>query len=206
MYEYVQFVNVTRDSMIDFLKEFDYNKLTKSIWETISNRLQQEINKEEDKNNTRYITKTSNSSSEGIKIEFNDNNNFDGIINYLKNQTNDNILETILNVTPSTLYSSSYPATNLLDDNPSHYYGTQSIPNSWICFEFKNYLFQPEKYCIKSSNFSRDSYHPKSWVIEGSNDKISWIIIDDVHSCKSLNKPNEFREFTITKCNKNISF
>lgn len=75
--------------MFDFLNEFDCNELMKSIWKTISNRLQQEINKdkEEDKNNTRYITKTLNSSSEGIKIEFNDNNNFDGIINYLKNQT-----------------------------------------------------------------------------------------------------------------------
>ena len=180
------------------MNDFDYNDLTRSIWQTLSNRLQQEIIKdeEEDENNTRYTTKTSNSSMKGINIELKEDSKFDGIINYLKNQTNDNILETILNVTTSTLYSQSYPATYLLDDDPRHYFGTQNKENSWICFEFKNHQVKLTHYKIKTNN---GGCNIRNWKLEGSNDKESWELLDEQMNCEYTHGDNKVHSFQINK-------
>lgn len=197
LYKYVYFFNVDLKTFDEFISQFDINCLTLDIWHSFASIIRDNCLKSK---NRQIIANRYGKPKEFVYGTDLSN----GVFNFLKMCSN---LKDEVDVTCSS--KSQFikdPFVVLNYDNAKSYFCSDDIANSWICFEFKNYLFQPEKYCIKSSNFSRDSYHPKSWVIEGSNDKISWIIIDDVHSCKSLNKPNEFREFTITKCNKKFKF
>lgn len=205
MYEYIQFVNVTSKMMKIFCYNFDYNQLTKPIWDRISDRLQLEIVKtnedHENNNKARYSTSNTNESKEGIKIESNNDKNFDGIINYIKNQTNNNVFEK-LSITPSTHFSSSNPATNLLNNNPNQYFGTQNQPNSWICFDFKEYRVKLTHYKIQT-NYGQCSM--RNWKLEGSTDNITWESLDEQINCKYTHGDNKIHTFQINE-NQNKEF
>lgn len=71
---------------------FDYNKLTHTIWLKLSERLRQEIvkNKEDEKKGKRYIN-SENKTSKGINIETKQDNEFDGIINSIKNNMKNDV-------------------------------------------------------------------------------------------------------------------
>lgn len=75
---------------------------------------------------------------------------------------------------------------------------TKDIPNSWICFEFKNHQIIPQSYIIRTIH-SEDNYHLKSWVVEGSNDKSNWIKIDEHKNDSSLKGQSRVHLFNITK-------
>lgn len=188
LYKYVSFVNITKNKMKEFIEIFDYNELDGEIWNSISKRLLKDDKNE--KENERYEEKVNN---KGITISFNGDNEFEGIIDYFRKKTNDNIINEML-ITASSIGNSSYPIKNLLNKDTNRKFLTQNTPNSWICFDFKNKKISPTHYSIQTHC---GCYLIKNWKLEGSNDNVSWDVIDEQTNCEFTHKSNIIHTFQI---------
>lgn len=167
LFEYVLFNNVSSAAMKEFLSVFDLNNINHAIWSSLSNRLQLEVQSGSEVKSSRYK-----------KIFFyekqpENGKHLDGIINFLKKQKNNNIDEE-LNISASSSNGSDWPPKNAISyDNPNIEFMSTNSPNSWLCFEFKNHTVIPNYYEIRSYCCGPNNIHPKSWVIEGSNDQLN---------------------------------
>ena len=75
---------------------------------------------------------------------------FDGIINYLRKQSN-NQIENEIKITASSIYDSNentYGPYNSIQYENQKIFCSQHSTNSWICFEFTNYQIIPTHYTI----------------------------------------------------------
>ena len=138
------------------------------------------------KNDTKIFQKEKKTFS--VKL----NKDFDGIINFLSKQSNGQI-ENYINVTASSNIKDCPPINSILYDDK----------NSWICFDFKDRRIIPSDYEIKSYSCSEFYDHPKSWIIECSNNKNDWITVDEQKDCNYLNGKNIVHTFAMNKANNN---
>lgn len=182
LYAHVLFENVELSAIDEFLNIFDYNDLSLESWKSISSRLRQTVKKSNDERPTaRYA-------DVGKLFEPKNESDFDGILKYLRDQTNNNI-ESKVNITASVL-DTGYPPSNtvIYEDKSKIFHADQSEPNPWICFEFKENRVSPTNYQIRSKHTEgQGGCHPKSWVIEGSNDNFGWEKLDEQSNCSILN-------------------
>ncbi|KAK8844509.1 hypothetical protein M9Y10_024374 [Tritrichomonas musculus] len=190
LYETVIFKNVSCDIIQEFRQIFDYNDLSGNTWISICDRFVEEI-KFEIKDKKRY--KSEVRSQKGQIFLPNEHGEFSGIINYLKSQSPNNT-ENVVNVTASSVSSSSCSPVNLINyQSKEQYYSQyQSDQNVWVLFDFKDHQIIPTDYTIRSTNYGgKDShYHPRNWVLEISNDNVKWDTIDKQIDCPYLN--NQF--------------
>ena len=196
LYETVFFENVSIHSIREFLSIFDCNDMTGCTWKRLSSRLSQDIVRKEsddvdDEDESEInINRYTKNEIKGRTFLYSRENEFNGIINYLKMQSNGEINK-LLNITASSISKSNYgnsnfdPSNVILYDDQKKVYMSENVPNSWICFDFRNNLIVPTEYTIKSSSTPSNSSKPKSWVIEGSNDSNNWEITE-----KFLKKKN----------------
>lgn len=194
LYEKVEFSNVSANAIKDFLDVFNVNDMTNETWRLLSFRLEQEIIKPtKQKLNARY---------NGISIPFKENGEFNGIINYLRNNIKASIYD-IINITASSGNNNKFgnPKNSIIFEDLSKDFRTNNSGDVWICFDFKSYRIIPSNYSIRSYNFGKDYPHPRSWVIEGSNDGEKWTIIDEQKDCSFLNGQNLVHTFTIQNSN-----
>lgn len=218
LYETVFFENVSISSIREFLSIFDWTNMTGSLWNRLSYRLSREINKNENKNNiSEYFT--NDYEEQVININrypkneiktrtflYSRENEFKGIINYLKLKSNGEISK-FINITASSIAKSINgntcfdPSNAVLFDDPKKVFMSENVPNSWICFDFKSNKIIPTEYTIKSSSTSANSSKPKSWVIECSNDNESWETVDEVTNCPYLNGAYLIHTFSIKNQN-----
>ena len=131
-------------------------------------------------------------------------NEFQGIINFLKNKSGN-----IGNEISFTFSSNNHEVATqnygnihnitLFNDLEKGFF-TKDLPDSWICLEFKNYKIIPTHYTIRTCN---SSPFLKDWIIEVCNDKRSWETIDEQKDCSYLNGYNYSHTFEISKPNLN---
>lgn len=98
LYEFVIFENVYEDMIEEFLSVYDYNDLTHETWISITNRLKQPIQRDKKETTTtltttRYEKQTKSilNENQGQTFSPGNSNSFNGIINFLKKQSNGNI-------------------------------------------------------------------------------------------------------------------
>ena len=137
-----------------------------------------------------------------IRKLFYTTNPFSGIFDYLTktfkgNPHSKNIIEII----PSSSSSSSNYV-RLLDYNWDNYWASSNRPNSYIRFNFKQYKVKINAYTLKSRSESPGGGHPKSWVIEGSNDGSSWEVIDTRDNDSCINGSRLVHTFTFPNISK----
>ena len=84
----------------------------------------------------------------------------------------------------------------LYDDLGKRFYSGRE-KNCSICFDFKDNRVIPTDYTIRSIAWMPNSCHPKSWVIEGSNNKLNWEIIDEKVNCPLLNGSSIVKTFSV---------
>lgn len=139
----------------------------------------------------------------GKSFPFTSNNEFNGIINYLREKSNGNITNEI-DFTASSSYNEisdnfGHVSNIAIFDNDEKGFFTKSIPNSWICLDFKDHKIIPTDYTI---NTCSGGPYPMSWVIEASNDNnSSWDPIDEQRDYPDFNGPNLSHSFKIGKEN-----
>jgi hypothetical protein len=116
--------------------------------------------------------------------------NHEGIISFMKKESPNSVLIE----TSSSYNASSYPIENLFVYDSSTF-GTQNSSNSSITFTFHGKKISVSKYFIRSVGsgiFTQDTL--KNWILEGSNDKSRWTLIDYKINETSLNQDDS--EFT----------
>ena len=122
------------------------------------------------------------------------NNSNKGIIDYFKNNSN---IDDEIKITASSVFDESIILKNLFDieNNKSVY--TKEESNSWFCFEFQKRRVIISNYLMKSNCTRPNMWHPKCWVLEGSNDNVKWLKIDEQNNCSVLNGKLKSHVFTI---------
>ena len=189
LYEFIQFENVSSECMKHFLTLYDHNDITCGMWTRLSCRLEKELNSD-NKNQKRYTNQMNLLTQTQTEIiEFEPKDSFNGIIQYLKTQSNGQI-EKEIDITASSIYDNSETRqpSNVIRYGDSFYsFYSQDQPNNWLCFDFKHWRIIPTDYTIKSYNVTQNYRSLKSWAIEGSSDNLSWIPIDTQENCAYLN-------------------
>ncbi|KAK8854451.1 hypothetical protein M9Y10_017013 [Tritrichomonas musculus] len=119
------------------------------------------------------------------------------MINYIRENGN---IDNDLQVTASSIGNSGerfQPRTVLLKENVGYYFHTKSEPGSWLTIDFKDHRIIPTAYTIRSANEYQNWHHPKSWVIQVSNDNNTWRTIDTVNDSPYLNGSRLFHTYKI---------
>lgn len=190
-YKFVDFANVEISSLNEFISIFDYNDLTKEMWDDFISCFKNQIQNSNDKKECKH--KYKKQKPKGIEFQAK-NNEFNGIFKYLKTQSN---IKNEIQISASSICSGQI--NDLLDfDDKSSFFETNSKPNSWICFEFINHKIIPSSYIIRTID-SENNDHLKSWIVEGSNDNKNWIKIDENQNCSHLKGSEKVHLFTISK-------
>ena len=124
---------------------------------------------------------------------------FEGIINSYRNSSKAGVYEEIL-IESSSIYMDDpkySPRNAIIYEDQTKFFSTQNQKKSWISFNFQNYHAYIHHYSIRSYNGPRNSIHPKTWMLEGSNDKIHWVTLDKQKDCDYLNGKNLSHAFPI---------
>lgn len=177
-------------------------KKKKKDKEKKKDKKKKEDKKKKDKKDKKEQDKKSSSDlkKQGIPFEYTGNNAFSGIFSQLRAETSNNI-ESVVQVTASS--QQSRKPLNVIQRERrglfggGGYFNSLNEPNSWICFDFKDRRVIPTNYSIRTIQGFPNTFYPKNWVIEGSNDNSNWKIIDEQNDCSYLKGDHVSHTFTI---------
>lgn len=176
----------------EFLNIFDFYYLTNDTWKSLNKRLLLDPTKAYKLPETKRYQKS-------IKIDYNFSNQFTGLLNHIRTKNPNSIFNEI-KITSSSLYKNDeeYSPQNVIQyENSNVEFCTSSQKNSWLCFDFIDHQIEPNYYLIRACDYKKNSDHPKSWVIEGSNDDINWDLLDTQNNNSNLNGANFVASFSI---------
>lgn len=198
LYEYVNFHNVTKNKMSEFLNIFSIFDITSKIWESFSTIIQQTAIDyiefmQNNQHNSRYNI--------DIDIKYEKNHEFEGIIQFLKKK-NQNNLNKVLEITSSSIYSNNIalsPQNVIKYDDLKSCFESENENDSWICFDFKDKRIKFTNYTVSTNDWEKGQGHLRSWVVEVSNDenKKDWKIVDKQENCDLLNGKRCVHTFSI---------
>jgi hypothetical protein len=123
---------------------------------------------------------------------------FCGIISYLTSTHGGNVYDRgIVDVTASSNYGAEYLPKYAVDLSCENGFGSQNVPNQWLCYDYKELRIIPSGYSIRSGLKTWDKRcYLRSWVIETSMDGSTWNVVDRRDRLSSLANA-EVRSFTI---------
>ena len=82
---------------------------------------------------------------------------------------------------------------NVVQLGTNSYFRSNDEPNSWICYDFKTRRVTPTSYML----ISDDRHYPRSWVLEVSNDRSTWEVIDRRDDNEDLKEQYVARHFAL---------
>ena len=82
LYDYFLFANLSSNSIAEFIRIFDLDDMSNEIWKSICDRLQQKV-ENKTTSSPRYSS-MQQATEKGKLIQFNGENQLDGIINFLR--------------------------------------------------------------------------------------------------------------------------
>lgn len=200
LFEYVHFTNISKEMIKQFLDIFNINDLTMDVWKSISTRLINNVLSMEYGSKNRYF--------KSVEINYNSKNKLNGILNYIRTKMPNSVFNEI-DIISSSIYQNNeqYSPRNIIQyENPNVEFCTINEDESWLLIDFKDHRITPNKYVIRSCDYDKDSEHPKTWVIEGSNDDQTWDLLDEQKTNASLNGPTSINSFPLKQLNKKYRF
>ena len=169
LFSYVNFNNLSIESIKKFTHNFDINDINSHIWKNIRQRLEQDISHQ--KSLQIFSTQT----IEKIPI-----------FKYLSEKFEGNVhTKNVVNITASSIYS-GYKVENIVEEDDKDFV-TNNEPDSWIKFDFKERKVLLDRYTLKTYNHSENDDHLKNWVLEVSDDDNNFTEIDRHENCGLLN-------------------
>ena len=123
----------------------------------------------------------------------------DGIIAYLTRECGGNVHDKgVVDVTARSYTENAKRVADLL--TPS-YYCSRYQPDSWICYDFKDFCVIPTSYAVRSYPYTRGGNHLRSWVIEVSKDGTdgSWTVIDRREGIRKLDREDAIANFVVRR-------
>ena len=202
LYDQVLFTNVENETLSDFIEHFNKDDMSEETWRNIKNRLKQTVTNRQIEDAERYIVKAKAKAqykykARGREFQPKGEQDFDGILNFLLSESNGNISEKV----EITASSDQQYCQNVTQYDTINCYQSSDTQNSWICFDFKNKRIIPKNYQIKSYNYGPSNHHPRTWIIEGSNDESKWTNLATENNCSYLNGRCLSHIFTFTNPN-----
>jgi hypothetical protein len=187
LFENVAFEFLSADAISQFVKSDIFPYLSFPVWTSVCRRLILKV-EPKTKNTNRYWIK---STEIPLTPEF----PLHGIISHLSRRCGGNVSEhNLVNVMASS-NSSGYRVQDVADLESDVKFATRDVPGSWICYDFKTFRIRPTGYAIRSQyDTGAGNCHLRCWVIEISDDGVSWLEIDRRQNNNDLNGQN------ITKC------
>ena len=208
--EYVHFEFLGDETIRLFANEswgFLVECLNKAIWERICDRLVCRVTIESqehlEKFKTRYRDGLEIGSFEPAREEFpvDERRPLHGILAHLTDKCGENVLDHgLIGVVASPKSRSRLCAVrNLFDLDGNNYFQSVDEPNQSVTIDFRNMKVGPTAYSIRTCNDGPGAGHPRSWVLEASNDALNWVEIDRRVNCDDLNGKLITATFS-TKC------
>ena len=163
------------ENFASFVSENFLENISSGIWRQICRRLILDVKPVEKKNPRGH---------KGREFVYDESRKLDGVIAYLTRECGGNVHEKgLVHVVASSVLDgdgSPYQPKNAVDLGTNSYYASKDEQNSWICYDFKDRRVIPTSYSVRSYGAASGGDHPKSWVIEVSNDgtENSWTEID----------------------------
>jgi hypothetical protein len=185
--EYIKFESLSIDSINSFIKTIPFEEISPGIWTSITRRL---ITGSKPKlTGTRFLKDTSGK-------EFRpDGDPFHGIIYDMRTKCGGNPhTKGLIAITASEV--SAGVCESLLDIGWGGYLATGNRPNAeWVQIDFRSTRVIVTDYSLRTT---RNNNYFTDWVIEVSNDKVSWTMIDERHTL-DLTTPNSVKTFAVGK-------
>ena len=125
-----------------------------------------------------------------------------GIIDYLCEVSRGNLYENgTIEIETSKVCDGSLK--NLFDKSKDTWFRLDNQKGGYIILDFKDRRINFHKYYFSVPSTNTGTYYgrPKSWSIEGSNDKIRWDLIDKKENDTSLHDYGKYNIFTCNKAN-----
>jgi hypothetical protein len=195
LFEYVRFEYLSTNSMESFIEIMNksFNFLTFPIWQSLCHRLSLSVSK--DLLNDRFPDKYST-----VICPFENDFKLKGILSYLTEKYGNDIIDrNIISITVSSIGDPQFaPLHEIVNFKSENMFRTKDLPNSWICYDFKNMRIEITKYSIRS-RYDSNTHHLRSWILEGSNDGLKWLTIDDRKEDESLIGIGGISTFSISK-------
>ena len=192
-FTYFEYLSVNRiENFASFVSENLLENITSGVWRQICHRLILRANH----------TRKNPRSCIGKKFVYDESKKLDGVIAYLTSEWGGNVHDKgIVNVTASSVHSDHSQPKNAVDLTTDSCFWSESKPNSWICYDFKERRVIPTSYSVMSMGGGPGWNHAKSWVIEVSNDgtENSWTIIDRRDNNNDLNDSFATVNFKISR-------
>ena len=205
LFSYVIFLNLTSESIRKFNQNFDINDMNISIWENICHRLEQDISSKSKetylKSNQEFLKNRYDINDEISKNPLttddqqNNNKRYEKIIQHLSEQCHGNVhLKNIVTITCSS--KSDGDVQNIVDQNDNTSFSSDGVSNSWIQLDFKERKVLLDGYTLKT--WGQDGGHLRNWVLEVSNDGLTYTEIDRHKKCPILNGPLNTATFKVS--------
>lgn len=144
-----------------------------------------------------------------IEYDNNEENRFNGLIQYLTDKYKDKPINQIIKVEATSIDRPNglmpYEPENVLDLKKKCYYQSSCKKNPSITFDFGDLNISPTHYSIISSKF-QSNYILTDWEIHGSIDLKTWKLLDKRENDSSLQGPGFSNTFNITLNENNQSF
>lgn len=171
--QYLSIKNV--QLLIDSINNYELS-LHRPLWSSICRRLLLDPSEDNSPENPRSIQKE----NKPLNCE-------NGIFEYLRNESNGNpCAKCVINIETTDVNCGSKQ--NLFDKSQKTEFRLDNKSNGFILIDFKDKQVSFSKYYFSVPVQENGNYtgRPKSWMIEGSNDKNSWDLIDRKENITSL--------------------
>lgn len=192
LFDYVEVQYLSKKNielLIDLIDNYDVS-LHRKLWASICRRLV--LDQTAKKENPRSIEKQ----IKNIVCE-------NGIFEFLRKSSNGNIYDSkLIDVESTKIYDGEEQS--LFDKSQETRFRLENISNRYILFDFKDKKINFAKYYLSVPSVSWSSGWPRSWKIEGSNDKSSWELIDEKNDDESLNGWGKSNTFSCSENNNNF--
>jgi hypothetical protein len=132
----------------------------------------------------------------------------DGIVSHLTQECGGHVADKgVMDISASTHYSNAdrYRVRNIADFGgsvlmtDSRYFSVDE-PNQWVEYDFKAARVAVTHYAIRTHlSCGAGSHHPKSWLVEVSNQRTGWVEIDRVSNSAELNRADYTVVFEVAR-------
>lgn len=168
LFEFILFNNLSQKSFEKFIDKVEFEDINLSIWKSICSRFCAESNEINSNRYNNYI----------ININYDKSNKFNGIFNYLTNQTKGNIVENgTIKISSNSYINENYHPKNIVDFNNSLSFRTSHSEGTMkISIDLKDKQVQLSGYSFQSN---LQSFCLDKFTVEVSNDEKSWEVVDE---------------------------
>jgi hypothetical protein len=205
--EFVRFEYLTKCGIDKFIEwsfeHFEDFKITIPVWRAITTRLSGTAQVALP-NSSRYPKSSLPQSSPPTKpsektFRVREGFPLDGIIAELTRRHGGNVHERgIVDVSSSSVHSSAscFAAQNAVDLDQKNFFESNSEPNQWLSYDFKNRRIEVTDYSIAAHT---NGLFLRSLVVEGSEDGSSWTVLDERKDNSAANSKHPISTFSVDR-------